>query len=263
MEGVRVAQYPLAYHGTWWLDADALERAITPATRAVVVVNPNNPTGSYLKRDELARLSEICRAHKLAILSDEVFADYAFGPDPRRTGSLAAVEDVPAFAMSGLSKIAGLPQMKLGWIVVAGPAAWRRQAMERLEWIADTYLSVSTPIQHAAPELLLAGEAVCAQIADRVRENLRFFREAAAAHPATRVLDVEGGWCATLQVPRTRSEEEWALALLDEDNVLVQPGFFYDFHTEAFLVVSLLTVPGTFREGIRRLFAHNDAFGQC
>ena len=254
MESVRVAHYPLAYHGVWSLDTDALARAITPATRAVVVVNPNNPTGSYLKRDERDSLVEICRARHLAIVSDEVFADYPHGPDPRRVATLAGEEDVPAFSMSGLSKIAGLPQMKLGWIVAAGPPRLRREAMEKLELVADTYLSGSTPVQHAAPALLAAGVAVRAQIARRVRENLEFFREAAAAHPACRILDVEGGWVATLQVPRTRSEEEWALALLEEDGVLVQPGFFYDFASEAFLVVSLLTLPETFREGVRRLF---------
>jgi aspartate/methionine/tyrosine aminotransferase len=225
----------------------------------VVVVNPNNPTGSYLQRAELARLVEICRAHRLAILSDEVFFDYALCRDtldaPQRAGSLACLEDVPAFAMSGLSKVAGLPQMKLGWVAVAGPPDFRRAAMERLEWIADTYLSVSTPIQHAAPAWLRAGEAVGAQIAARVSGNLRFLSEAAAAHPAFRLLDVEGGWCATLQAPRVRSEEEWALVLLEEDGVLVQPGFFYDFASEAFLVVSLLTVPEVFREGVGRLMA--------
>jgi aspartate/methionine/tyrosine aminotransferase len=255
MESVRVAQYPLSYHGAWSLDPDALERAVTPATRAIVVVNPNNPTGSFLKTDELERLIAICRAHRLAIISDEVFADYAHGPDPRRIATLAGVDGAPSFSMSGLSKIAGLPQMKLGWIVVAGPAGFRREAMEKLELIADTYLSVATPVQHAAPRLIESGAAVGRQIRDRVLDNLAFFRAQAAAHPACRILDVEGGWCATLQVPRTRSEEEWALSLLDEDNVLVQPGFFYDFETEAFLVVSLLTAPEPFREGVRRLFA--------
>ncbi|HWQ55383.1 MAG TPA: pyridoxal phosphate-dependent aminotransferase [Bryobacteraceae bacterium] len=254
MESVRVQHYPLAYHGIWWLDADALERAITPRTRAVVVVNPNNPTGSYVKLDELARLVEICRAHGLAIISDEVFAGYPLRPDPRRAVTLADVDEVPVFSMSGLSKIAGLPQMKLGWIVASGPPKVRREAMEKLELIADTYLSVSTPVQHAAPALLASGAFVERQIAARLRENLAVFRAAAEAHPACRVLDVEGGWCATLQIPRTRGEEECALALLEQHGVLVQPGFFYDFESEAFLVVSLLTPPEMFREGVGRLF---------
>jgi aspartate/methionine/tyrosine aminotransferase len=219
------------------------------------VVNPNNPTGSFLKTDELDQLVAICRKHSLAIISDEVFADYAHAPDTRRVTTLAGVESAPSFSMSGLSKIAGLPQMKLGWIVVAGPAQFRREALERLELIADTYLSVATPVQHAARRLIESGAAVGRQIGERVLENLAFFRTQAAAHPACRILDLEGGWYATLQVPRTRSEEEWALALLDEDNVLVQPGFFYDFEAEAFLVVSLLTAPEAFREGIKRLFA--------
>lgn len=254
MESVRVQHYPLAYHGRWWLDADALERTITPRTRAIVVVNPNNPTGSYLKLDELARLVEICRARGLAIISDEVFAGYPLKSDPHRALTLADVDEVPAFSMSGLSKIAGLPQMKLGWIIASGPTKVRREAMEKLELIADTFLSVSTPVQHAAPALLDAGASVERQIAARLCDNLAAFRSAAEPHPACRVLDVEGGWCATVQIPRTRGEEEWALALLEDHGVLVQPGFFYDFASEAFLVVSLLTPAETFREGVGRLF---------
>ena len=254
MEAVRVAPYGLAYHGAWALDVDAVERAVTPATRAVVVVNPNNPTGSFLKQDELARLLAVCRARGLAIISDEVFADYAQREDPRRAATLAGVEEAPAFTMSGLSKIAGLPQMKLGWIVAAGPPAVRRTALEKLELIADTYLSVATPVQHAAPRLLAVGEAVGRQIQARVADNLAWFRRAAAEHRSCRILDLEGGWYATLQVPRTRPEEEWTLTLVEEEGVLVQPGYFYDFESEAFLVVSLLTAPDVFREGIGRLF---------
>lgn len=253
MESVRVVQYPLAYHGAWSLDLEAIERAITGRTRAIILVNPNNPTGSYLKRAELEFLVRLAGARNLALISDEVFADYAFAPDQRRAGSLAGVEDALAFSMSGLSKIAGLPQMKLGWIVASGPAALRAEAMEKLELIADTYLSVATPVQCAAPRLLAAGAAVQALIAARVRENLAFFRDAAARVPAFRILDVEGGWYATLQVPRTRTEEEWVLHLLGERDVLVQPGFFYDFENEAYLVVSLLTAPEIFRAGAIRL----------
>ncbi len=253
MESVRVAHYPLVYHGRWSVDLDALERAIKPRTRAVVVVNPNNPTGSFVKLDELARLVETCRERGVALVSDEVFAGYPLREDPRRAATLAGVEDAPAFAMSGLSKVAGLPQMKLGWIVAAGPAEFRRAALERLELIADTYLSVGTPVQHAAAALLAAGAEVERQIARRTGENLARLRAAAAEHPACRVLDVEGGWYATLQVPRTRSEEEWALALVDA-GVLAQPGFFFDFDAEAFLIVSLLTKPEIFAEGAARIF---------
>ncbi len=252
MESVEVRQYPLVYHGGWAIDVEAVAALVTERTRAVVLVNPNNPTGSYVKQGELAGLAALCAAHGMALISDEVFADFSLSSDAGRVRTLAAVEDCLAFSMSGLSKIAGLPQMKLGWIVVSGPADMRAEAMEKLEWIADTYLSVSTPVQCAAPRLLRAGEAVQRQIRDRCSAHLAWAREALAGSAAN-ILAVEGGWYITLQVPRIRSEEEWALELLERDDVLVQPGFFYDFESEAFLVVSLLTEGTVFQEGIRRL----------
>jgi alanine-synthesizing transaminase len=252
MESVAVRQYPLVYHGAWSIDLESLAREVNQRTRAIVVVNPNNPTGSYLKRDELAALSSLCRTRDLALISDEVFSDYAFAPDERRVPSVCGVEDCLAFAMSGLSKVAGLPQMKLGWIVATGPGDLRRAACEKLEWIADTYLSVSTPVQCAAASLLRAGEDVQRQIRARTQRNLDWLR-ASLAGSALGVLDVEGGWYAIVRVPRVRGEEEWAVELLDRYDVLVQPGFFYDFDAEAFLVVSLLTEEGIFREGIARL----------
>ena len=252
LESIEVRQYPLAYHGGWGIDVDAVADAVTDRTRAVVLVNPNNPTGSYVKRAELAGLVRLCAGRGIALISDEVFADFSLSSDAGRVRTLALVEDCLTFSMSGLSKIAGLPQMKLGWIVVSGPAELRREAMEKLEWIADTYLSVSTPVQCAAARLLAAGEGVQRQIRERCARNLSFVREALAGSAAN-LLAVEGGWYATLQVPRVHSEEEWVLLLLDRDNVLVQPGFFYDFEGEAFLVVSLLTEEAVFREGIGRV----------
>jgi len=249
MENVEVGQYPLVYHGEWSIDREELERAITPRTRAIVLVNPNNPTGSYLKRSEL----EFLQGLGLPLISDEVFSDYDFGPDPTRVPTLAAVPETGlSFSMSGLSKVAGLPQMKLGWIVVNGPAHLRRQAMERLEWIADTYLSVSTPVQAAVGSLLEAGEAVQRQVRTRTAANLAALRAVLAGSTAG-VLAVEGGWYATVQMPRIRPEEDWALDLLARANVLVQPGFFYDFAAEPFLILSLLTAAEVFGEGIRRL----------
>ena len=252
LESVRTVQYPLAYHVRWEMDLDALAGAVTGRTRAVVIVNPNNPTGSFLKKDELDRLLEICARKNLVIISDEVFSDYGFEPDARRVETLADVEGVPVFCLGGLSKAAGLPQMKLGWIALAGPPAWINTARERLELIADTYLSVGTPVQHALARLLALGAGIREQILTRTRSNLAFIR-AAVSGTSCRVLDVEGGWYAILEVPRTRSEEEWCAELLDRDNVLVQPGFFYDFESEAFLVVSLLPLWDAFREGIGRL----------
>ena len=252
LELVRIVHYPLAYHGQWELDLGALASAVTERTRAVVIVNPNNPTGSFLKRDERERLVEVCATKELAIISDEVFSDYGLGQDARRVETLVDLKKVPAFCLGGLSKAAGLPQMKLGWIALAGPQAWRNTARERLELIADTYLSVGTPVQHALPRLLALGAEVREQIVSRTRSNYALLR-AAVSGTSLRVLDVEGGWYAILEVPRTRSEEEWCAELLDRDSVLVQPGFFYDFESEAFLVVSLLTQPEVFREGVGRL----------
>jgi len=253
MESVRVVQYPLAYHDGWSIDADALVAALTERTRAIVLVNPNNPTGSFLKRCELELLMTVCGDRGIALISDEVFADYTFGPDAERVSTLTSVDGALTFCLSGLSKIAGLPQMKLGWIVIGGPAAMRAGATERLELIADTYLSVGTPVQHALPRLLEAGETVRRQISARVRENLEWLRSTVDDSSPAQVLKVEGGWYATLRVPRTKYEEEWCLDLLDHRDVLVQPGFFYDFESEAFLVLSLLTGSDTFREGVRRI----------
>ena len=252
MESVHAVPYPLVYHGRWSIDLDALGAAISDGTRAIVVVNPNNPTGSYLKREELAAMAKLCDTHGLALISDEVFADFHRTHDPARVSTLVSLEDCLTFGMSGLSKIAGLPQMKLGWIVVAGPSALRREAMEKLEWIADTYLSVSTPVQCAAPALLAAGEALQRQIRERCARNFQYVRDVLAGSAAS-LLDLEGGWYVTVQVPRIRTEEEWVLALIEHEQVLVQPGFFYDFATEAFLVVSLLTEEALFREGIGRI----------
>jgi alanine-synthesizing transaminase len=250
LESVRVVPYPLVYDHGWAFDFEALERAIGPRTRAIVIVNPNNPTGSFLKRDELRQLAN----YKLPIISDEVFTDFGFAPDPQRVSTLAEQSDILAFSLSGLSKIAGLPQMKLGWIVASGPAAERAEAYSRLELIADTYLSVGTPVQCAAAALIESCGPIQNQIRQRTAANLAVLRERTRS-TAFGLLDVEGGWYATLRAPRIRSEEEWALELLRRENVLVQPGFFYDFDSEAFLVLSLLTPEPIFSEGSSRLLA--------
>ena len=247
MESIAVRQYPLRYDGVWHIDFPALASAVTPRTRAIIVVNPNNPTGSYLKRAEWERLQTV----GLPILSDEVFSDFSFSPDPERITTLAAQNSVLTFSMSGLSKIAGLPQMKLGWIVASGPDHFA--ALNGLEWIADTYLSVSTPIQLALPRILTAAAPVQEQIRAQTASNLQHLRKNLLAASPCRCLTVEGGWYAVLEVPRIRTEEDWVLQLLAEKDVLVQPGFFYDFESEAFLVLSLLTPPAIFAEGLRRI----------
>jgi alanine-synthesizing transaminase len=245
MEHVAVRQYPLVYHGAWSIALDELATMIDRRTRAVVLVNPNNPTGSYVSRAEVESLARF----GVPLISDEVFSDYAFGA---AGASLVDVESCLAFSMSGLSKSAGLPQMKLGWIVVSGPEAERREAMEKLEWIADTYLSVSTPVQCAAGGLIEAGAELQRQIRDRTAANLAVAREVLAGSAAD-ILKVEAGWNIVVRVPQVRTEEEWTLELLEREDVLAQPGFFYDFDAEAFLVLSLLTPSAVFREGVNRL----------
>ncbi len=246
LESVRVRQYPLRYDGAWHIDFPALEAAVGDRTRAIVVVDPNNPTGSFLKPDEAERLQALAASRGLAILSDEVFSDYRFS---NKSASRVPVKAL-TFSMSGLSKIAGLPQMKLGWIAAQGPG--HEIALDRLELIADTYLSVATPVQLALPKLLEASKDVRAQIVGRTHNNLAQLQWALSGSPA-QVLHVEGGWSAILQVPRTRSEEEWVLSLLADANVLVQPGYFFDFESEAFLVVSLLTPTAAFEAGIQAI----------
>jgi len=248
LESLTVRQYPLHYHDGWWIDFPVLESAIGPRTRAVVVVNPNNPTGSFLKREESNRLLDLAERHSLAIISDEVFADYAFAVDENRVESLADARRGLVFCLSGLSKIIGLPQLKLGWIVVSGAEHLQRQALARLELIADTYLSVGAPVQHAAARLLRLREQLQAQLIRRLRGNLEQLQQSSA-----HTLAVEGGWYAIIRPPALRTEEQWALSLLQDDDVLVQPGYFYDFETEPFLVLSLLPPPASFREGLARL----------
>jgi alanine-synthesizing transaminase len=255
LDSVRVVQYPLVYNSAWSIDFDALANAVTPRASAIVLVNPNNPTGSFLKQSELAPLIALCLEHNLAIISDEVFADYLLDAQARVVRSLTGIDEVLTFCLSGLSKVAGLPQMKLGWIATGGPPRHREQAFERLELIADTYLSVSAPVQWAASALLGLRGGLQAQILARVRANRAFLASQIGGASPWKLLATEGGWYAVLEAPRIHSEEEWVLSLLTEDDVLVQPGFFFDFEKEAFLVLSLLTAEDVFRQGVRRILA--------
>jgi alanine-synthesizing transaminase len=255
LDSVRIVQYPLVYEGAWIIDFDALTRSVTSRSRAIVLVNPNNPTGSFLKRSELAPLLALCHEHNLALISDEVFADYALEDDARLVRSLTDTDAVLTFCLSGLSKVAGLPQLKLGWIVTGGPAADRARAFERLELIADTYLSVSAPVQGAASTLLGLRGQLQQQILGRVRANRTFLANQIGPASPWKLLATEGGWSAVLEAPRIQSEEEWVLNLLAEDDVLVQPGFFFDFEREAFLMISLLTAEDVFHQGVGRILA--------
>ena len=251
LEGVRAVQYPLHYTHGWYIDLDALSSAVTDRTRAIVFVNPNNPTGTFLKLQQYEVMSTLCGRYDMALIVDEVFADYPLGPDPLRVPTVSGKNDVLTFTLSGLSKVAGLPQMKLGWIVTGGPQADCEEALKRLELIADTFLSTGTPVQYALPRFLEARTGIRQQISDRTRSNLDLLRTLTSNSPA-QLLEPEGSWYATLRVPNTRTGEEWVLRLINEQDVLVQPGFFYDFESEAFLILSLLTERDTFAEGAKR-----------
>jgi alanine-synthesizing transaminase len=255
LESVSVTSYPLVYDGEWHIDLAALRMALDaqPCARAVCVVHPNNPTGSFVKRDEAERLLALAAERGVAIVADEVFADYAFAEDPRRFRSFVAAGPALTFTLGGLSKACGLPQMKLGWIVVAGPSDARREALARLEVVADTYLSVSTPTQVAARSWLARRADLAQPIAGRVAANLATLRAELARAPLATLLNTEGGWYAVLQVPATRTEEERIVTLLEHEGVLVHPGFFFDFPREAYVVLSLLPQRDVFAEGLARL----------
>lgn len=258
LDGVQSRVYDLEYHGRWEIDAHSVDAAWTEQTRAVLAVSPNNPTGSLLSEQEFRALAMRCHARGAALIVDEVFVDYpiaatAAGQSPPGEGSRALT-----FRLGGLSKSAGLPQVKLGWIAVDGPEDLAGPALERLELICDTYLSVSTPVQIAAPALIAAGAAVRAQILDRIRTNHAALHGAAAARSSTELLAMDAGWSAVLRVPSTQSEEDLVIELLEQRGVLIHPGFFFDFPHEAFLVFSLLPEPSTFRRGIARVMEHLD-----
>jgi alanine-synthesizing transaminase len=254
LESVQAIPYALEYHGSWRLDVESVRRAITGRTRAILIVSPNNPTGSILHRDDLAELVDIAAAAQAPLIGDEVFADYRIDPAPHATHILAD-GNVVAFSLGGLSKSAGLPQLKLGWIGFGGPSDRVDEVLAAYEIVADTYLSVATPVQAAAAALIERGAAIRSQILARVKRNLDALRKAAGTVPAVSVLPVEGGWSAVIQMPSVMTEESLALALLEHDDVLVHPGYFFDFPREAFVVVSLLVEPVIFDRAIPRVLA--------
>jgi aspartate/methionine/tyrosine aminotransferase len=256
LDGVVARPYQLEYHGRWRIDPGSVERAITPRTRAVLVVSPNNPTGNYLTGSELDGLAATCAPREIAIIADEVFADYALDEAvPPSGAALFGRADVLGFTMGGLSKTVGLPQVKLGWIGVSGSATMLAAALPQLELACDTYLSVSTPVQLAAGEMLDRGADIRRQIQVRVRSNLARCAALVAGSPACTLLHAEGGWYAVIQVPTLAPEEELILTVLQESSVLVHPGYFFDFPRESFLVVSLLTEPSALAEGLARVLA--------
>jgi aspartate/methionine/tyrosine aminotransferase len=255
LDAVRVVPYRLDYHGRWTLalDEEELDRRGRSTIRAVIAVSPNNPTGSVLNSQEYLALADFCAARGAALIVDEVFADYPIpvGPTAGCVAPSRMPGDVLSFRLGGLSKSAGLPQVKLGWMLVDGPDTLVREAVARLEVICDTYLSVSTPVQVAARSLIAEGATVRAQIQARIRANDATLRRLARDYPSIDVLPAEAGWSSVVRVPSTTTEEDLVVGLLERDDVLVHPGFFFDFPHEAFVIVSLLAEPDTFAGGVR------------
>ncbi|HSY98824.1 MAG TPA: pyridoxal phosphate-dependent aminotransferase [Terriglobales bacterium] len=251
LQDVKLVPYPLLYDHGWQIDFPSLYKAVNHRTRAVVVVHPNNPTGSFVADKERSVLNQFCREYNLALVADEVFLDYAHDGAARAT--FADNREALTFTLSGLSKISGLPQMKLAWIVTSGADEQVSAALARLEVIADTYLSMNAPIQLAAPVLLEQRHSVQPLLLDRVRANLSELDRGLAKPKSCRRLDVEGGWYAVLRVPVTQSDEDLAIEILRKHSVLVHPGHFYDFPGDGYLIVSLITPLQDFRKGIAKV----------
>lgn len=258
IQDVKLRPFHLFYDHGWQFDFHELERAIDERTRAILVVHPNNPTGHFIATGEADQLNAICLKHHLALVVDEVFLDFEIPITARPKkyhGTFVSNARALTFVLSGLSKIAALPQMKVAWIAAGGPDALVRDAMARLELIADTYLSLSAPLQLALPALLQQREAMRPQLMARIETNLRQLDDQLSRQQLVSRLELEGGWYAVLRVPAVQSDEELAIRLLEERSVLVHPGHFYDFPEEGYLVVSLLTPADDFAQGIRGLLA--------
>jgi hypothetical protein len=257
LEAVRLAHYPLVYKkpGGWAIDCEGLRASISTKTRAIVVVSPNNPTGSYLKPGELEECNALCRDFGLALIVDEVFSDYGptGGQQSSRVRTAASNEGALTFTLNGFSKLVGLPQLKLGWIRVSGPPHLAGQARERLAYVSDAFLSVSAAVQHAATEVFRQRLPMQNQINQRLQDNSLALQECLCGLGGCTILDREGGWYAIVQIAQDISDEDLAVGLLRDDGVLVHPGYFYDFPDGSHLVLSLLPPTTEFREGVRRL----------
>jgi alanine-synthesizing transaminase len=253
IQDVHLVRYPLIYDHGWQIDFHALEALITPRTRGAIVVHPNNPTGHFTTPDDVSKLNQICSSRKVALIADEVFLDYSLAGKSRE--SFAVNATALTFTLSGLSKISGLPQMKFAWLIASGPAELRTQALDRLEVIADTYLSMNAPIQLAAPEFLELRHSFQAQLLSRIRKNLADLDRQLSAQKSCSRLEVQGGWYAVIRVPATRSDTDLAIELLESKGIYVHPGHFYDFPGDGHLIVSLITPGQDFADGIRRLIS--------
>jgi len=251
LQDVKLVPYPLIYDHGWQIDFPSLHNAVTKRTQGVVVVHPNNPTGSYVHEEEQRSLNKFCREQELALIADEVFLDYAHDQSPQPT--FAANQDVLTFTLSGISKISALPQMKVAWIATTGPEAQVQAALARLEVIADTYLSMNAPIQWAVPVLLAQRKSIQRQLLDRVRGNLAELDRQLSGQKICQRLQVEAGWYAIVRVPVTQTDEELAIDLLRRKSVLLHPGHFYDFPSDGYLVLSLIGQKSDFAQGVQRM----------
>jgi aspartate/methionine/tyrosine aminotransferase len=254
LEGVRLEPYDLEWHGRWDIDTASLPHAAKDV-RALVVVTPNNPTGSCISTGEFAQLTAVCADRGWALIADEVFVDYLLEAEGVVRDVAAAAPGCLTISLGGLSKSVGLPQLKLGWMTIGGPEGECHAALTALELIADSFLSVSTPVQTALPDLLTRGAVVREAIHERVRTNLSALRQIATRWPQCDIPRVDGGWSAVVRIPATRSEETLVLDILERERILVHPGFFFDFRREAFLVISLLVEPHHLREAFPTVLA--------
>ncbi len=253
LQDVKLVPYPLLYDHGWQIDFHSLYKSVTHRTRAVVVVHPNNPTGSYSTPAEITALNGFCKENGLALIVDEVFLDYPLDGAPR--SSFVQNCEVLTFTLSGLSKVSGLPQMKVAWVATSGPEDEKREALARLEVIADTYLSMNAPLQLATPTLLAQRKQIQPLLLDRARANLRELHHQLLLQKTCAQLDVEGGWYVVLRVPVTQSDEDLTIKILREVSVLTHPGHFYDFPSDGYLILSLITPTDEFREGVRRILS--------
>jgi hypothetical protein len=255
LNDVTLDHYRLFYDGEWSIDMESVEKALRAETKAIILVHPNNPTGSFLKRNELSRLAQISKEKSIALISDEVFADFAFNTDSERVATVLENSEAAVFSLGGISKSLGLPQMKLAWIAAGGPTEFLHHARERLEVILDTYLSVNTPVQNALAHWFSKKAQIQANIQARISGNRAFLSKIISASSPCNLLNSEGGWYGILKLPKVLSEEEWVLKFLEENHVFVHPAYFFDFEEEAHIVMSLLPEPVIFQEGIKRILS--------
>lgn len=252
LNDVEVVSYRLDENNRFLLNLEQIKENISVQTKAIILVNPNNPTGTYISQGERCELNNICRENNCALICDEVFFDYHFDQGKNFT-SFASNSDVLTFVLSGLSKILALPQMKLSWIVVNGPAEEVREATERLEFILDTYLSVNTPVQNALGRWLQLIPSIQKPINDRINSNISILKSLIAETDSTEIIDTDGGWYCLVKIGSKKNEEEFVMDLLKNDHVFIHPGYFYDFAQTGIYVLSLLVEEKRFREGVKRL----------